>query len=506
MKTNIALFNIISNLFGKLITAVLGILIPKLIIDYYGSEINGLVTSLIGIFVYVNLLEAGVGGASVQALYSAIAKKNKTKINGILAATSKFYKKTSIVYLVCVTTIALLYPVLVKTGINYWLVVAIVLTIALTSFIEYYFKGIYNVLLLADNKSYILVVSSTILSVLSSIIKVLLIIFEFSIVFVLFSVLILTTLRILFIVSYVKKNYKFLDLSVTPDFSAISKKSAVLIQQVLSVIINNVDILILTIFCNLKLVSLYTVYNIICIQVLFIPKMFSESLTAGFGHLFVEDKLRFKMLFDSFEALYTYLMFTVMIIAYILMLPFIKLYTADITDINYVDPWLPLLFVSIRLLESLREPSLIVASIAGHFNQLKWYAIFEAILNISLSILLVRKYGIYGVLIATIIAMLFYTIAVIRYSNKYLLRRSWIIPVRRWFINLILGSVIVYLANCFKYTITSYFDFGVVFVVFLICIGGGYLSLFSIVEAKALKVVMGYISIFFHKIRKKLLI
>ena len=62
---------------SQVITLLLGIIIPKLMIVSYGSEVNGLLSSIRQVFVYVALLEAGIGTASLQALYAPIVLMTK---------------------------------------------------------------------------------------------------------------------------------------------------------------------------------------------------------------------------------------------------------------------------------------------------------------------------------------------------------------------------------------------------------------------------------------------
>lgn len=92
-------FNIIFSLLGQIITVVISIVVPRLFIVSFGSEVNGFINSLNQIFVYVALLEAGVGGASLQALYKPVSEDNRDEINGILSATHHFYIRTGYFYL-----------------------------------------------------------------------------------------------------------------------------------------------------------------------------------------------------------------------------------------------------------------------------------------------------------------------------------------------------------------------------------------------------------------------
>ena len=101
--------NILTGLISQLITLALGIITPRLFLVNLGSEANGLLNSISQILVYVSLLEAGVGTASLQALYGPVAAEDNASINAILAATSRFYKRTGRVYLLVVLALTVLF-------------------------------------------------------------------------------------------------------------------------------------------------------------------------------------------------------------------------------------------------------------------------------------------------------------------------------------------------------------------------------------------------------------
>ena len=81
------IWNIISNITYQAVVIVMGLLIPKLYLESFGSKVNGLVSTVKQVFSYFILLEAGVGLATQQALYKPVALSDRTSINAILAAT-----------------------------------------------------------------------------------------------------------------------------------------------------------------------------------------------------------------------------------------------------------------------------------------------------------------------------------------------------------------------------------------------------------------------------------
>ena len=74
MNSTKGLKNITYGMLSQFITIALGIIIPRLVLVNLGSEANGLLNSTASILSYMSLLEAGVGTATLQALYKPITE------------------------------------------------------------------------------------------------------------------------------------------------------------------------------------------------------------------------------------------------------------------------------------------------------------------------------------------------------------------------------------------------------------------------------------------------
>lgn len=99
-----------------------GLLLPRLYLVKFGSDVNGLDNTIKNIFAYLALLEAGVGLSAQYALYSPVAKGETDKINGILAATRSFYLKSGVIYTLISLVFAAIYPIVAKTTLDYFTV------------------------------------------------------------------------------------------------------------------------------------------------------------------------------------------------------------------------------------------------------------------------------------------------------------------------------------------------------------------------------------------------
>ena len=105
--------NLITSLVYKIMTVAIGLVLPKLFITTYGSEVNGLQSSVNQIFTYISLIEGGIGAATLQALYAPVANDEKKKINAYLSATSVYYNRIGVIYFILLAAIGIGYALVV---------------------------------------------------------------------------------------------------------------------------------------------------------------------------------------------------------------------------------------------------------------------------------------------------------------------------------------------------------------------------------------------------------
>ena len=421
---------------SQVVTLVLGIVIPKLLIVSYGSEINGLLSSVRQIFVYVALLEAGIGTASLQALYAPIAANDHQRTSEIMAATDRYYKRTGLLYGVSVFLLAICYPVVVHSSIETPVIIAVIFFQGASGVINYFFQGKFAILLRVDGRGYVTTSASTIVSVLAKFAQIGLILSGFSVVAVQFAHFSINLMQMLYITWYVKKHYDWLDLKATPDYNALNQSKNVIIHQVSGLVFNNTDIVILTLVCGLKTVSVYSLYSLIISCVSNVIDTICSSVEFALGQAFNSNREHFLKLQEVYETYYLCVSFAFFTITLIMFPSFIQIYSRGITDADYIDKYLPFLFVCLNVLMYARRTSSQIINFAGHFKQTQWRSVFESIINLSVSLILVFYIGIYGVLIGTIAALLYRTNDIIIYANSVILGRKPWKTYRRWGQNL----------------------------------------------------------------------
>ncbi len=331
------IYNIIFGLVGQLIIICLGILIPRLVLVQYGSEINGLLNAVNQIFTYASLLEAGVGTASMQALYKPIAENNQYEINRILSATNRYYKKTSFIYFFVVLFFAIAYPFFVKSEISRITVFFVFFFMGMGNVINFGIQAKFRLYLETEGKNYILISVNTCVYVLQNIVKVILFCNGASIVIVQAATFMISLVQVILIVFYIKKRYAWINVNVEPDYAAISQKNSVLVHQISTLIFSNTDVLILSIFLGLKVVSIYSMYNLIIIYVNNLINQVNNGFQFKLGQTYAVDKVSYEKYHDMFEVGNMILVFSCFTLVYVLILPFMRLYTAGVSDTNYID-------------------------------------------------------------------------------------------------------------------------------------------------------------------------
>lgn len=424
MRGKKAILNIIVSLLLQIVTLICGFIIPKLIITKFGSDVNGLVSSITQFLAYITLLEAGFGPVVKAALYKPIADKNKKQIENILKASEKFFRIIALIFIIYLIILSVVYPTIVNTEFAFVYTMSLVLIISISTFAEYFFGMTYKLYLQAEQETYITSIIQIIGYILNTVVIVILVEANANIHIVKLISGLIFVLRPIAQNIYVKKKYN-INLKDADKQYKLKQKWDGLAQHIASVVHNNTDITILTIFAPITEVSVYSVYYLVVKGIKSIIQAFTGGIDASFGDMIAKgEKEQLNKSFKTYELFY----YTITTIAYtstiILIVPFIAVYTFGITDANYIRPLFAILLVLSEFVWAIRLPYSSITLAAGHFKETRKGAWVEAISNITISLIFVWKYGIVGVAIGTLVAMLIRTVEFVYHTNKYILERK----------------------------------------------------------------------------------
>lgn len=477
MNKKLLKLNLITTIILQLVIAVSGLIIPRIIIGHFGSEVNGLISSITQFLNYIQLLEGGIYGVITAALYKALADNDNEKISGIMKAVNIFFRKIALIYIIYSLVIALVFPIIAGGSFSFNYIFSLILIIAVGTFIQYFFSLPYRILIAANRRGYIVSIAHIVFLLFN--IFFTLIVAEFYP-----DIHILKTMStIAFLVQplifgvYVKRNFK-IDKSCKPDNFALEQRWSGFGQNLAFFVHKNTDVVILTFFRGLKTVSVYSVYSSIINAVRGLISSVSSSIGPTFGNILVTKNLKdTNEFFDDFELLTSFLSFLSFTCAIVLIVPFVSVYTSNVTDISYVEPVFATLFCLAEAIYVFRAPYITAAYSAGHFKQTAKYAYAEAGINIIISLLLVHFLGLIGVAIGTLVSMTYRMIMHVYYINKNILYRPIAKFVKSFLVFGLSGTLSSLIINfLIKITVTNYLSW----FVFALITGSITLSIFSL--------------------------
>lgn len=369
-------------------------------------------------------MESGFGPVVKSVLYKPIAGKNKKEIEKILKASEKFFRTIAYIFIVYIIGLCVVLPMIVSNEFNIWYTLSLIIIISISTFAEYYLGMTYRLYLQAEQKTYITSIIQMGGYVLNTLAIIVLVKCNASIQVVKLVSSIIFLLRPIVQNIYVKKKYNINLKDAYKDYQ-LKQKWDGLAQHIAAVIHNNTDITILTIFTRIAEVSVYSVYYLVVKGINSIIQAFTGGIDASFGDMIArEEQEQLNKSFRTYELFY----YTITTIAYIctviLIIPFVEVYTFGITDANYIRPVFGILLVLAEFVWAIRLPYSSITLAAGHFKETRKGAWVEAISNITISLIFVWKYGIVGVAIGTLVAMLIRTVEFVYHTNKYILERK----------------------------------------------------------------------------------
>ena len=322
-----------------------------------------------------------------------------------------------------------------------------IVVLAGSTLVDYFFLGKYRVLLMANQEGYVVALIQSVGTVANMVVSIGLIYAGASVLAVKAVATGVYVLRLFLVKAYAKKKYPDLDFHAQPAEGALKQKNAALFHQVVTIIVNNTDTTILTICLgsrSLLEVSVYGIYMLVVNAVNQLLTSFSNGLTAGFGEVIARrEEETLKKSYSDYEYMFFLIFFVVVACMGVLLIPFISVYTIDMKDVQYVRPVIAVLFTLLVFLQNVRIPGLTIICAAGHYKETRYQAGLEAAINIVVSLALVWSMGMTGVLIGTVCSYGYRSFEIILYTNRHLIPGTAKTAFIRIIRNLIVTAVLI---------------------------------------------------------------
>ena len=204
------IFNTVSPLLVYALILLLGLVVTQVFLVEYGSEVNGLISSVNQIFTYIALLEAGIGTATVTALYKPLTQRDDEIINLVLSASNAYYRRMAIWYLLAVFAISVIWPLVLKTTISFTEIFWMIFIQGVSSVVAFCFTATITNYLVASGKSYVNNNILFVTNIITYVLKLLVCCLHLNIIYISISLLLVNFLKCAIYGLYIKKYCRYI--------------------------------------------------------------------------------------------------------------------------------------------------------------------------------------------------------------------------------------------------------------------------------------------------------
>lgn len=474
MRTKKSSINIVVSIICLLITTIFGIVLSKFFIQYIGIEKNGLNSLFYNTLAILSISELGIAGAINYNLYKPVHEKNYSKIASIMKFYKKCYRIIGVIILVLSGIVSFFIGDFVSNtslSVRYIQISFLIYSIncASTYFLAYnrnLFYGFQNV--------YVTSIIDFIVKVFKNTIQIILIIKYHNFILFLLLNVIFDFLSNAIIHIYAKKVYNYIDIKNANSDKSLEKKvindvKSLSVIQITNAFINFTDTIIISKFVGIIQTGFYANYKLIVTQLVNAINTIFNSLGSSIGNLLAENN-KTKIKNALFNLQYFCFMLGVIFMNGLACLsqPFVRLWLGQ----EYLIRNAIVLILSINIYLTIqRQVITYFLRTGGYHNKMIKPAIIECIINLSLSLYLVFKYDILGVLIGTTISLIYglITTSNILYKEfnfdyrKYLIRQLIML-----IFTFSIGIVLTYISINLHYSI--FMNFIVSLIIYLVLV------------------------------------
>ena len=398
--------NMITAVSSNVLTIIVGLVAQAVFIKILGSEylgLNGLFSNVISM---LGIVELGMGSAIIYNMYKPIAEEDHEKIKSLM----QFYKKSYRIITLIISIIGIMIIPFIKyivdiesvtVGINVYLVYILFLLETICSYILSYKRS----MLYANQKEYITNIIHMGYTILVNTMQLTFLYFTHDYYLYLIIKVMMRLVENIVISSYVNRRYSYLlDNNVTKldrktEKDIFQKIRALFFHKIGTFIVSGTDNIIISKYLGLVTVGLYSNYYMIINAVQTVINHIIQATRASVGNLLVTESKTKQ--FDIFNIRFVNFWISCFssICIFVIMDSFITIWIGY----KFVLPTKVLLVLVINFfIVSSRSTYGAFKEAAGIFYEDRFVPIIESLLNIVLSIIFVKKFGLMGVFMGTI--------------------------------------------------------------------------------------------------------
>lgn len=440
--------NSIYSLLSFFFLSLMGIYIRKLFTENLSIELLGLEGLFANIVSILSLAELGVSSIINYSLYKALANNDNNEINILMNIYRYMYRLIGCFVLIISIVLYFFLPYIVNEHSISWRYVEFVYFVQILTVLSTYFIAYKRTLFAADQKDYICIKIDTVCKTASNLVKIIAIVVYQSYIFYLLTALFFNILANLIITFKVNKNYNFIkpvkiNISDMRSRNFFKDIKNFMIHKIAYILYGGTDSIITTTFLGLHIAGLMSNYLLIHSGVYSIMYRCFQGIVPTIGNLvYSESKYKSYKVYITLD--FIYILFGAYICCmYILF--FQKLIVLFFgTQFLLPDNYVWLLAFSIFLAMQF-ENACNYRNTYGAFEKDRLCMALSAVSKIIIAVLLVKDFGVAGLMIGSIIGLIFIIYGRIIIVFNYILNQKIYIYLFRHFIYscIIVGEILL---------------------------------------------------------------
>lgn len=465
MRTKKSAINMGTAAISQIILILLGFISRRVMINSVGVEYLGINGLMNNVLIILSLAESGIGVAMVYALYKPLADNDIYKIKALMNFYKNTYRVLALLTAVIGLSILPFIDLLMKdnTVENSKIIYLMFLFSSVCSYLFSYKISMNN----ADQNKYLYTIFNTVTQILVLIIKVIILHLTKNYILFLSIDIGATLIKNIIFSRIMDKRYPYLKDKTKVKLDNETKTllytniKALFLGKIGYIISTSSDNLVISSMINVKMVGLYSNYTTLTSSVSGFVGIFMSSISASVGNLIAKEGK--EKVYDVYKVS-SYINFWLYGLSYIFLFclaePFIALWLGS----EYImDTKILFLIMLDFLISGLLSPIDNIKNAAGLYKPDRYVPIISALVNMIISIILVKYLGISGVFIGTLISIIllnFWIKPIIVYKNVFELNcTKYFIDIFIKLLSIILIGFICYEIGeyCFKeYTILNF--------------------------------------------------
>ena len=114
------LLNTATGIIKQVITIICGFILPRYMLLYYGSAVNGVVASITNFLSFISLLDMGVGAVVQANLYKPLADGDTDQISRIVVSSERFFRRLAYIFIGYIAVLCVVFPITVNSSFSPW--------------------------------------------------------------------------------------------------------------------------------------------------------------------------------------------------------------------------------------------------------------------------------------------------------------------------------------------------------------------------------------------------